>query len=129
MDSEIKTDKSGNLAALISFCVNSSKFGSNYKRNKFYRGLYGWKQAVKKSGKKYVYHRKGILDRIPNIKVDKSVYIVSLKEIEKIRSYMEEWGDKIDYKIFRVLLEADTFKKISSQKDEDRGEWTEIPVK
>ena len=35
-------------AVLICFNIQSDKFKSNYERNKFFRGLYGWKQMIKK---------------------------------------------------------------------------------
>ncbi len=128
MTKEITMDKDGELAALVSFCVDSDKFPSNYRRNKFYRGLYGWKQKVRRGGKEYVYDRKGILDRIPSIKVDKSVYIVPIEMVGRVIKYLDSWEDKVDYKIFKVLLEEDSFKKMN-EKEDGREVWTEIPVR
>lgn len=120
-------DKSGDLAALVSFCVDSDRFKSNYQRNKFYRGLYGWKQKVERGGKEYVYDRKGILDKIPHIKVDKSVYIVPVEVLSKVVNYLDSWKGKVDYKIFKVLLEEDSFKK-SNTKEDEGNVWTEVPI-
>ncbi len=125
---EVTIDKTGDLAALVSFCVDSDKFKSNYQRNKFYRGLYGWRQKVKKGGKEYVYNRRGILDRIPNIKVDKSVYIVPVEVLDRVVDYLDTWRGKVDYKIFKVLLEEDRFKKMNT-KEKGENEWIEVPVK
>jgi len=36
-------------AVLVTFSVRSNMFDSDYERNKFYRGLYGWRQKIKKS--------------------------------------------------------------------------------
>jgi len=126
-ENELEMDKSGDLAALISFCVDSEEFKSNYQRNKFYRGLYGWKQKVTKGGKEYIYDRDGILDKVPHIKVDKSVYIVPPEALKTVSEYLDSWGGKIDYKVFKVLLSKDRFKKMNSKELEE--EWTEIPVK
>lgn len=127
MAKDLTMDKGGELAALVSFCVDSEKFPSNYQRNKFYRGIYGWRQKVSRGGKEYVYDRKGILDRIPHIKVDKSVYIVPVEKLGKVIGYLDKWSGKVDYKIFKVLLEEDSFKKLN-KKESERGEWTEVPV-
>lgn len=125
---EVGMDKTGDVAALISFCVDSNRFKSNYQRNKFYRGLYGWKQKVTKGGKEYVYDRKGILDKIPNIKVDKSVYIAPVEVLSKIVNYLDSWKDRVDYKIFKVLLQEDRFKKLNTKEDKE-DVWTEVPIK
>ncbi|MFP4116054.1 MAG: hypothetical protein ACLFTQ_02515 [Candidatus Aenigmatarchaeota archaeon] len=128
MKAEITPDKSGNVAALVSFCVNSEEFPSNYNRNKFYRGLYGWRQKVRRGGKEYVYDRKGILDRIPHIKVDKSVYVVPFEALDRVVDYLDSWRKKVDYKIFKVLLEKDRFKKMNTKETQEES-WTKIPVK
>lgn len=113
----IKKNKNGKVAGLISFDCHSHKFDSNYERNKFFRGLYGWKQVIKKRNTVYKYRRHGLLDKIPHIKVDKSVFIVAIKEMERILDYMKEWEDKIDYKTFKVLLGQNKFKKLKKGKE------------
>lgn len=128
-EADLTLDRSGRLATLVSFRADSSRFGSNYDRNKFYRGLYGWKQTIKKCGKKYVYQHEGLLDRIPHIKVGKSVYIVPTKYTRSLTRYLDRWKGKVEYKVFKVLLEEDRFKKIQEQTTQEEGEWTEIPVK
>jgi len=113
---EIKEGKDGKVAVLVCFNTHSDKFESNYERNKFFRGLYGWRQVIKKGDSEYEYHREGILCEVPHIKVDNSVFIVALKEMEKILKYMKEWEDKIDYEFFRVLLEPEEYEKLKSEK-------------
>ncbi len=54
---------------LVCFNVRSEKFDSNYERNKFFRGLYGWKQTVKTEDaggheKEYTYERHGVLGEL-----------------------------------------------------------------
>ena len=119
---KIKKNKDGKVGVLISFDCHSEKFDSNYERNKFFRGLYGWKQTIKKKESVYKYKRDGLLDEIPHIKVDNSVFIVAMKEMDRILRYMREWDDKIDYKVFRVLLDQERYQRL-------RNEGKEIKIK
>ncbi|MDI6799011.1 MAG: hypothetical protein QMD12_03425 [Candidatus Aenigmarchaeota archaeon] len=105
-------------AVLICFSVRSGRFESHYERNKFFRGLYGWKQMIRKEicagkpGKKekvYTYRREGLLDEMPHIKVDQSSFIVPEDEFEKITRFLKEWHDKVIWKTFKVLLDEDEF--------------------
>lgn len=99
-------------AVLISYDTKRDMFNSLYERNKFYRGLFGFKQTVKKDGKCYKYRKEGILDKIPHIKVEDSVFIIAKKYLKKLESYFEEWKDKVDYETFKVVLEEDKWKEI-----------------
>lgn len=89
---------------LITFSIESRKFESNYERNKFFRGLYGWKQIIKKQEKKYVYRRHGLLDEIPHIKVDQSLFIIAKKHLDRMEKFLDEWEDKVKWDKFEVLL-------------------------
>jgi len=102
-------------AILVCFSVKSEKFESYYERNKFFRGLYGWKQMIRKEisvekGKQktrekvYTYKRGGLLDEIPHIKVDQSSFIVEQDDFNKIMNFFEEWHDKVIWKNFKILL-------------------------
>lgn len=112
---KIEKGKDGRVAVLISFNTHSEKFDSNYERNKFFHGLYGWNQTVRSEKSEYRYRREGILDEVPHIKVDNSVFIVAMKEMERILNYMREWEDKIDYDFFRVLLGPDDYGKLEKE--------------
>ena len=112
----IKENKKEKVAMLICFHIHSEKFQSNYERNKFFRGLYGWKQIIRRGDSEYEYHREGLLNEVPHIKVDNSVFIVALEEMKKILKYMKEWEDKIDYEFFRVLLEPEEYERLKSKK-------------
>jgi len=92
-------------AILITFSVESKKFDSNYERNKFFRGLYGWKQIIKKDEKKYIYKRDGLLDEIPHLKVDQSMFVIMEKHMQKMMEFLDEWEDKINWNKFDVLLD------------------------
>lgn len=115
MKIRIKEDEKGNVAVLINFSTHSEKFDSNYERNKFFRGLYGWKQIIRSEKSEYRYQRNGLLNEIPHIKVDNSVFIVALKEMERIMKYMKEWEDKIDYDFLKIFLEPEEYEKLKSE--------------
>lgn len=99
-------------AVLICFSVKSEKFESNYERNKFFRGLYGWKQVIHREEKKYVYRRDGLLDEMPHKKIDQSSFIVDTDEFERIMNFFKEWGKKVIWNKFKVLLDEDEFEEI-----------------
>lgn len=104
-------------AMLFAFSVKSEKFQSSYERNKFFRGLYGWKQVIKKEvivqkGKEpekkvYEYQREGILGEMPHKKVDQSSFIVPVDDFDKIEKFMKEWRNKVIWKAFKILLDED----------------------
>ncbi len=116
---KIKIRKNEKTAILISFSTHSEKFKSNYERNKFFRGLYGWTQTIKGESCEYRYKREGLLNEIPHIKVDNSVFIVALKEMKKIINYMKEWENKIDYDFFKVMLDDDRYRKLEKKVEGD----------
>ena len=92
-------------AALLTYNTHREKFESVYERNKFYRGLFGYKQTVKKNGKKYEYEKDGLMDEIPNTRIDDSVFIVAKMHVERLENYFLEWGEKVSHHIFTVLIE------------------------
>lgn len=98
----------GEEAALLTYDTNRDKFDSVYERNKFYRGLFGYRQTVKKNGKKYEYDKEGLMDEVANVRVDDSVFIVAESNVSKIENYLDEWGEKVAYRIFTVLIEDET---------------------
>jgi hypothetical protein len=99
-------------AVLITFTVNTSKFESMSERNKFYKELYGWRQVVKKQEKRYIYRRDGLLDEMPHIRVDKSIFIIMREHMEKMRRFLDEWDDKIKWDKFDVLLDEERRKML-----------------
>ena len=97
--------KAEKKAVMICFSVRSGEMDSNYERNKFFRGLYGWKQTINKDGKKYEYHREGILTDMPHEKVDQSSFIVPENSFKEMMEFMQEWQNKVMWKTFKILLE------------------------
>lgn len=111
---------------LITFSVRSEKFDSNSERNKFFRELYGWKQTIPKENKKYEkyeYHREGVLDEMPHMKVDQSSFIVPEDNFERITDFFEEWHKKVIWKTFKVLLDdkeiRDMFEEFEEEVEEE----------
>ncbi|MFQ3275332.1 MAG: hypothetical protein ACI9LV_000515 [Candidatus Nanohaloarchaea archaeon] len=107
-------------ASLLTYNTHRDKFESVYERNKFYRGLFGYKQTVKKNGKKYEYEKDGLMDKIPNARIDDSVFIIANNRVQKVENYFLEWGEKVSHHIFKVLIED---KNIIEQiKDDNEDE-------
>lgn len=91
-------------AILFSYDTKKEMFDSLYDRNKFYRGLFGYKQTVKENGKVYRYEKKGLINKLPHIKVEDSVIILGKENSCCMRDYLEKWSPKVDYRTFRVIL-------------------------
>ena len=92
-------------AALITYNTERKNFDSVYERNKFYRGLFGYKQTVRKNGKEYEYEKDGLMDEIPHMRIDDSVFITPKSCISKVEEYFEGWGTKVSRHIFTVVIE------------------------
>ena len=105
-------------AVLITFSVKTDRFENNSERNRFYKELYGWKQIVKKQEKKYVYERDGLLDEIPHIKVDQSLFIIMREHMRRMQKFLDEWEDKIKWDMFDVLLNEEQRKMLRRCLDE-----------
>ncbi|MBS3052380.1 MAG: hypothetical protein J4428_03340 [Candidatus Aenigmarchaeota archaeon] len=105
-------------AIMITFSVKCKEFDGNYERNKFFRELYGWKQIIRKEDKKYEYRREGLLDEIPNIRVDQSMFIIMKEHMERMKEFLEEWEDKINWNEFDVLLNEKQSKLLREWLDE-----------
>lgn len=99
-------------AVLVTFSARSKQFSSACERNTFYRGLYGWKQVVRKGSARYEYHRAGLLESIPHIKVDQSLFIVNPHEIEKLMDYFDGWTDKVIWNSFKVEITPEQARTI-----------------
>ncbi|MFH0889811.1 MAG: hypothetical protein V1836_01555 [Candidatus Aenigmatarchaeota archaeon] len=105
------------IGILISFDMDCSKFDSNYERNRFFRGLYGWNQIIKKNNSVYHYHREGVMEGVPHIRVDNSVFIVAMDEMQRILDYFDDWENKIHWKTFKVLLAPEQIKLLEGDEE------------
>ena len=109
-------------ATLVCFSVRGEKFDSASERNKFFRGLYGWKQTVKTEDaegkeKEYTYERHGVLDRVPHKKVDHSSIIIDEDRTDDIFRFFRSWANKVMWRTFRVMLEEED--ELESEEDEE----------
>jgi hypothetical protein len=92
-------------ATLITYNTHREHFESVYERNKFYRGLFGYKQTVKKNGKTYEYEKDGLMDEIPNCRIDNSVFIVAKQNVDQLKEYFNTWENKVTFHVFTVMIE------------------------
>lgn len=99
-------------AVLITFSVRSKRFSSLYERNKFYRGLYGWKQIIKSKKTKYEYHKDGLLNEIPHLKIDQSLFMIAKKHLEEIERFFDEWENKINFDKFEVIVDNEKARRL-----------------
>ena len=97
------TIKRGSDTVIITFHTRGN-FESDYERNKFFRGLYGWKQIVPRNHKRYLYHREGLLDKIEHEKIADSVFMVAMKDMHRVMQYFQQWDDKVECEAMEVFL-------------------------
>jgi hypothetical protein len=112
-------------ASLLTYSTEKKNFDSVYERNKFYRGLFGYKQTVKKNGKKYEYDKDGLMDKIPNLRIDDSVFIITKKRTGEVREYFVEWEPKVSYHIFTVMIDNQEILRKIQENSENGSEELE----
>jgi hypothetical protein len=113
-------------ASLLTYSTEKKNFDSVYERNKFYRGLFGYKQTVKRNGKEYEYDKDGLMDRIPHIRIDDSVFIIAKDMNGEVEEYFIQWEPKVSYHIFKVILDnEELLKKIQPDKENEDKELEE----
>lgn len=100
---------------IITFHTRTEKFDSDYERNKFFRGLHGWKQMVPGEKKQYMYKRSGLLDEIPHAKIADSVFMIAMEHMQRVEEYFEQWHSKIDFEMTDVMMEREKLKRLFSQ--------------
>ena len=110
---------------LICFTISSRKFKSNSERNKFFRGLYGWKQVIEKDGRRYEYERQGMLDEIPHKKVDQSSFIVEDGDFKMVDRFFDDWAGKVMHNTFKVLLDKSIFQELEDMRSRIEEEMEE----
>jgi len=114
-------------ATLVCFSVRGEKFDSASERNKFFRGLYGWKQTVKTEDaggheKEYTYERHGVLDRVPHKRVDQSSIIMDEEKADDVLDFFKSWANKVMWRTFKVMLDdGDELESEDSDEEEIAG--------
>lgn len=104
--------KKERIAVLVCFSTKKNKFKSASERNRFYWGLYGRKQVIIKKEKRYEYYRGGILEEIPHIKVDNSVFIIAERYLKKLMKYFNIWKEKVEVKTYPVVISKKEAKNL-----------------
>ena len=112
--------KGANTAILISFNTEAEKFETPTERSKFFTELHGRKQTIIKAGRRYEYDRPGLLDEIPNIAVDNSVFIIAQEHMRQMMGFMREWEEKVAFKTFPVLLKPKEFRLLEEEREEEQ---------
>ena len=116
----IQIRKKGNKTAiLVSFGTRNEMFKSPSEKSKFFEELYGRNQTVSKGKKKYFYRRDGLMDEIPNIKVDNSVFIVAMEQMRRMEEFMNEWEKKVMFKTFPVLLNEHEMEQLEEDETDE----------
>jgi len=82
---------------------------SSKKAVKFFRELYGYRD--RSNNGKYTYHRKGLLDYIPHVKLVRGVIITTHDNFSKITELMEKF--KVEYYVRTVILTEEDRKILS----------------
>jgi hypothetical protein len=120
---KIEIRKKGNSTAiLVSFNTNVQKFESVSERSKFFEKLHGRKQIIIKQKKKYEYRRPGVLDEIPHIPVDNSVFIIMQEHMKQMEEFFNQWEDKVMFKTFPVLLDEEETEQLEERPKEVQPE-------
>ncbi len=104
-------------AILISFDTKTESFDSASEKSKFFEELYGRNQVIRRQKKVYRYHRIGLLDEVPSIKVDNSVFIVAMQHMQQMMNFFREWEEKVTFKTFPVLLDKEEIKKLEEKNE------------
>ncbi|MDY6776855.1 MAG: hypothetical protein SVQ76_01990 [Candidatus Nanohaloarchaea archaeon] len=98
-------------AALITYETRLERFESRSERNRFYRGLYGYRRKVRRNEEVYRYEKPGLVGETDHLKVSDSVFIVRREDLEKFRKYFEEWVGKVEHEIYMIELEDEEMLK------------------
>lgn len=61
--------------------------------NRFCQKFYG--QDTSSHGGKYRYHKKGLLEDIPHVKLIRSVIIVSMRDVDKVIRFLREFNAEV----------------------------------
>ncbi|MBI2075791.1 MAG: hypothetical protein HYT72_00895 [Candidatus Aenigmarchaeota archaeon] len=104
---------------IVRFHTNQDNFDSDYERSKFFRSLHGWKQTVPKENKRYLYHRNGLLDEVPHVKIADSVFAVAAEHMRRVEQFFDQWDEKVEYDIIEAMME---FRKLANSLNTRNGD-------
>lgn len=97
-------------AVLFTYEAPLERFDSRSERNRFYRGLFGYRRTVRRNDRVYRYEKSGLMGDIPHIKVADSVFIIHRDNLQKVETYLDKWVGKVSYDVYRIRLEDHTLE-------------------
>ncbi len=109
-------------AALISYETKREWFDSRSERNRFYRGLSGYRRTVRRNDKVYRYEKPGLLGETPHIKVADAAFIVHRDNVQKVTRYFDEWSGRVEFEVFRIVLEDHEEQLVSDDASNEQRE-------
>lgn len=104
---------------LVTYDTQKENFKSLYDRNKFYRKLFGYKQKVKKNDKYYEYEKDGIVDEIPCLRIEDSVFLIPEENYPQLEKYLKKWENKVNYQSFDILLKERRWSTMIKKKEQE----------
>src|SRR3989344_2731326 len=100
---------------IITFHTKPDAFESDYDRSKFFRSLHGWQQSVSKNDKKYTYHRPGLLDEVPHVKIADSVFMTAMEHMKQVEKFFDEWEKKVRLDMMEVMMSKNEFEEMKKR--------------
>lgn len=97
-------------AALVTYRTEGRKFRSRSERNKFYRGLYGYRRTVRRNDTVYEYEKEGLLGEVPHVKVADSVFIVRREHLQPFKEYFANWNGKVEVDVYLIEMVDERLK-------------------
>ena len=82
-----KQQRIGTLAVYNLTGINQSD------RNKFCRKFLGWRDKSQHS--KYVYNRRGFIDDLPHVRVERAIFIFRKEDVKTVLSFFKEYKIKV----------------------------------
>ena len=110
-------------AVLIQYGLKWQGKRSSYIYQRFFRAIYGYTQVVSKSnGKRYVYHRPGVLTNIPYLKAGKNAVIIPPSGTKPLLDFLKTgknpahqftslgipWSELVRYSMEGTYIDADS---------------------
>ncbi len=95
---------------LICYTLDKSRF-TQVVRNRFRKELLGYTDFSNKG--RYKYHRTGLLDSVPHIKLIRSIFIIKKENREKFITFLDKYNAK--YFVRDVRLTEDDIAKLEQK--------------
>lgn len=104
---EGEEERTGKLVVITSIYRKAGQ----RKTDRFVKKFYG--QTTTSHGGKYQYRRKGLLDKIPNIKLGRGVIIVRHQDLPQITNFLDQW--QAEYATRTIILKPKDQQTLTQQ--------------